>query len=117
MIKVVLLPPLGKLSHGSKAFPLFSVPIGNKVNIYGRAEPRSYRGDHISPPLPLPAAARRGAGDAEIQKMRNILTLFFLVEADKMAEANADGDSLAAKNKINNWYTIHPIGMRRQPGL
>ncbi|KAL7985485.1 hypothetical protein Chor_004055 [Crotalus horridus] len=113
-VKVVLLPPLGKLSHGSKVLPLFSFPLGNRVNIYSRPELRGCRGDKTSPSLPFPSAARRGGGDCEMRKMRRLLTLFFLVEAEK---STADGDSPIAKNKIKHWYTIHPIGMKGQTGL
>lgn len=113
-VKVVLLPPLGKLSHGSKVLPLFSFPLGNRVNIYSRPELRGCRGGKTSPSLPFPSAARRGGGDCEMRKMQRLLTLFFLVEAEK---STADGDSAIAKNKIKHWYTIHPIAMRGQPGL
>ncbi|ETE67219.1 hypothetical protein L345_06993, partial [Ophiophagus hannah] len=113
-VKVVLLPPLGKLSHGSKVLPLFSFPLGNRVNIYSRPELRGCRGDKTSPSCPFPSAARRGGGDCEMQKMQRLLTLFFLVEAEK---SPADGDSAIAKNKIKHWYTIHPVGMKGQPGL
>ncbi|CAI5778054.1 Hypothetical predicted protein [Podarcis lilfordi] len=115
-VKVVLLPPLGKLSHGSKVLPLFTLPLGSRVNFCGRQEPRGYRGDSpSSPSLPFPSAARRGGGDGDHQ-LRRILTMFFLVEAEKTG-VNAEGDSTVAKNKIKNWYTIHPVGVRGPPGL
>lgn len=109
----MLLPPLGKLSHGSKVLHVFTLPLGSRVNIYGRQELRGFHEDNSRPSLPFPSAARRGAGDGEPPRKQKTLRLFFLVEPEKPA----DGDSPVVKNKINNWYTISPISMQGQTDL
>lgn len=112
-IKAVLLPPLGKLSHCPKTLSLITLPPGSTVNIFGRSELGSRRGEVPRPPQPFPSSARLGAGDGDIQKMRRILTLFFLVESDK-AEG---GDSLGSKNQVRFWYTVHPGARSGWPRL
>ncbi|KYO44613.1 hypothetical protein Y1Q_0004693 [Alligator mississippiensis] len=41
-VKVLLLPPLGKLTHGPKTLSLIAPP-GSNVNIFNRSELGSYR--------------------------------------------------------------------------
>lgn len=111
-IRVLLLPPLGKLSHGSKVLHLFTLPLGSKVNIYARQELRGYHEDNSSPSLPF-LSLLQGGGDGEPPRKQKILMLLFLVDPEKPV----DGDSPVVNNKINNWYTIRPVSMQRQTDL